>query len=667
MNVLVKDVKKDADGDLLSMVVMITDFGLSRQILEGQERQKRLTVVPGTLGWTAPEVRSSTKYDVRADVWSFGNLNLWLLCGPDSASKQVGGLLKLLKDQNPDAHDLICGMRETEPAKRISLYDATKAKWYTKDKVLVHPENDPKLRAFHHEWSQAKLEGEQKKQNAAVVEDLHGKIKKLKERIKGRDGKIKDLKAATKDLEARVNGPRDAIEDRVGGTISNLNVEIEDRDCKIKDLEAAIGEQKETINQLTKAQAAKQAEVVSLQAEVFSLQTEVDVLRAEKDARMPADGSPDNQESGQTDEGLPNSSGEVRGGMGARGTSLWSSEDAGSAGYGDEYYLNVSDSGYANTNYLRDYACNTGANIEIRRLGDGLGWCPILGDDDGDTLSPPAARQADLCLMTVNESSGSDSSLLKSLSSPDPDGSTETPEKAKRRSPLVDIIRKTLSPNSKKGYIRAPDSDQSCTEMPDEAKGTKKTGRQSPLPLIARKLSKLRSPKAKKRSLARGLPEKVFPLEMIIIAVAWEVFSGPKPSSARFSSEEIESICKTAEKYCKNFDLSLQEFENKVNSMEMDLFTCLRSPPAGASGTGKKEIWEKLEERSLTFAVSNVLKGRDGTSNMSTFEFCTEDLEAIVKYIEKHQPAACYLSDNHKKASPLRSKLDDMKNNGLFD
>ena len=64
--------------------VKITDFGVSR-FMEASGLSTKI----GTLFYLAPEILMDEKYDMKADVWSFGILVLELLIG-----KRITDLIK---------------------------------------------------------------------------------------------------------------------------------------------------------------------------------------------------------------------------------------------------------------------------------------------------------------------------------------------------------------------------------------------------------------------------------------------------------------------------------------------------------------------------------------------------------------------------------------------
>jgi tRNA A-37 threonylcarbamoyl transferase component Bud32 len=63
----------DTDG----LVIKIIDFGLSKIIPHSQ----KTNLIVGTLNYTAPEVLKKKTYNYKVDIWSFGILAYYLLCG----------------------------------------------------------------------------------------------------------------------------------------------------------------------------------------------------------------------------------------------------------------------------------------------------------------------------------------------------------------------------------------------------------------------------------------------------------------------------------------------------------------------------------------------------------------------------------------------------------
>lgn len=110
----------DSEGHLL-----LTDFGLSKEAVDGEHRCKSMT---GTVEYMAPEVIQMQSYGTAVDWWSFGILGFDLLTGssPFRANNDMKIREKIVKAKlvlpyflSPDAKDLITRLLRKEPKKRL--------------------------------------------------------------------------------------------------------------------------------------------------------------------------------------------------------------------------------------------------------------------------------------------------------------------------------------------------------------------------------------------------------------------------------------------------------------------------------------------------------------------------------------------------------------------
>lgn len=110
----------DSEGHLL-----LTDFGLSKEAVDGEHRCKSMT---GTVEYMAPEVVQMQSYGTAVDWWSFGILGFDLLTGstPFRANNDMKIREKILKAKlvlpyflSPDAKDLLTRLLRKEPKKRL--------------------------------------------------------------------------------------------------------------------------------------------------------------------------------------------------------------------------------------------------------------------------------------------------------------------------------------------------------------------------------------------------------------------------------------------------------------------------------------------------------------------------------------------------------------------
>ncbi|KAL6718788.1 hypothetical protein ACLMJK_003022 [Lecanora helva] len=110
----------DAEGHLL-----LTDFGLSKEAVDGEHRCRSMT---GTVEYMAPEVIQQQSYGTAVDWWSFGILGFDLLTGasPFRANNDMKIREKILKSKpvmpyflSPDAKDLLTRLLRKEAKKRL--------------------------------------------------------------------------------------------------------------------------------------------------------------------------------------------------------------------------------------------------------------------------------------------------------------------------------------------------------------------------------------------------------------------------------------------------------------------------------------------------------------------------------------------------------------------
>jgi len=112
----------DSEGHLL-----LTDFGLSKEAVDGEHRCRSMT---GTVEYMAPEVIQQQSYGTAVDWWSFGILGFDLLTGasPFRANNDMKIREKILKSKlvmpyflSPDAKDLLTRLLRKEPKKRLGV------------------------------------------------------------------------------------------------------------------------------------------------------------------------------------------------------------------------------------------------------------------------------------------------------------------------------------------------------------------------------------------------------------------------------------------------------------------------------------------------------------------------------------------------------------------
>lgn len=131
-NVIYRDIKLenillDADGH-----IVITDFGLSKELIEG--RLEKAYSFCGTIEYMAPEVvKASVGHDIAVDWWSVGVLTYELLTGSSPFTFEGNSNLqpeiskRILKTEppipshlDPDVADLITKLLIKDPRKRLN-------------------------------------------------------------------------------------------------------------------------------------------------------------------------------------------------------------------------------------------------------------------------------------------------------------------------------------------------------------------------------------------------------------------------------------------------------------------------------------------------------------------------------------------------------------------
>ena len=137
-------------GDQITKLKLI-DFGLSCF----QQDRKAMETKCGTLNYTAPEILTGKEFDPRVDVFALGVIMYFMIRGSlpfyndDQfivAKKTVDGDYEMEEDSFFDnvsegCKELIKGLLETDPEKRITLVDALAHDWIDKGETLKNIKN----------------------------------------------------------------------------------------------------------------------------------------------------------------------------------------------------------------------------------------------------------------------------------------------------------------------------------------------------------------------------------------------------------------------------------------------------------------------------------------------------------------------------------------------
>lgn len=126
--------------------IKIVDFGLSNTYEEGQ----KLKTACGSPCYAAPEMIAGKKYyGLRVDLWSLGVILFALLCGylpfedPDTSllyKKILAGDYEIPEEIPESAKDLLKGLLNIDPKKRMGLDELKQHPWFNLNKVTRPPQ-----------------------------------------------------------------------------------------------------------------------------------------------------------------------------------------------------------------------------------------------------------------------------------------------------------------------------------------------------------------------------------------------------------------------------------------------------------------------------------------------------------------------------------------------
>ncbi|KXZ55059.1 hypothetical protein GPECTOR_3g217 [Gonium pectorale] len=157
-NVILKDIYP-CNSDPGCLAVRVIDFGCSQLVSGAQDSGAPLRAMAGSPLFLAPEILSGA-YGLPADMWAFGVTLYMLVCNrmpfwlePISALESSDiEAINLAIRYNPvlfagaqwrgvseDLKDLICGLLEKDPARRLTAEQAMQHAWFTsaRDMCLV--------------------------------------------------------------------------------------------------------------------------------------------------------------------------------------------------------------------------------------------------------------------------------------------------------------------------------------------------------------------------------------------------------------------------------------------------------------------------------------------------------------------------------------------------
>ena len=138
--------------------VKIADFGVSRQINEGQMMREQC----GTPAYIAPEIIRNKGYGLNVDLWSAGVVLFAMLYGtvPFKAQSMeelhdliLKGKYLLKEDISVEARDLLRGLLEIDPKKRLTIRQIYKHPWLRNMDMSVQLFNDEERELIKKEYT----------------------------------------------------------------------------------------------------------------------------------------------------------------------------------------------------------------------------------------------------------------------------------------------------------------------------------------------------------------------------------------------------------------------------------------------------------------------------------------------------------------------------------
>ena len=138
--------------------VKIADFGVSRQISEGQTMREQC----GTPAYIAPEIIRNKGYGLNVDLWSAGVVLFAMLYGtvPFKAQSMeelhdliLKGKYLLKEDISVEARDLLRGLLEIDPKKRLTIRQIYKHPWLRNMDMSVQLFNDEERELIKKEYT----------------------------------------------------------------------------------------------------------------------------------------------------------------------------------------------------------------------------------------------------------------------------------------------------------------------------------------------------------------------------------------------------------------------------------------------------------------------------------------------------------------------------------
>lgn len=140
-NIVHRDIKLDNILIDLTNTVKICDFGVSRQIKKGQIMHDQC----GTPAYIAPEILLNNGYEgFGVDIWSAGVVLYTMLAGMvpfkhkylnDLQISIMQGKYEDIENISLEAMDLIKGILQTDPSKRLKIEDILNHEWLRFDRI----------------------------------------------------------------------------------------------------------------------------------------------------------------------------------------------------------------------------------------------------------------------------------------------------------------------------------------------------------------------------------------------------------------------------------------------------------------------------------------------------------------------------------------------------
>lgn len=144
-NIIHRDLKPQNILMTDSLDIVLTDFGFARHI--DMDNDVMIQTLCGTPMYMAPEIMKYKKYDIKSDLWSVGVILFQMLFArPPFDAKNFIDLIKNIEskeikippefDISNNCKDVLKGLLQKEPSKRMSWEELFNHDWFKKDEIM---------------------------------------------------------------------------------------------------------------------------------------------------------------------------------------------------------------------------------------------------------------------------------------------------------------------------------------------------------------------------------------------------------------------------------------------------------------------------------------------------------------------------------------------------